>query len=149
MRLANGRDSPLWKLMVKYNVDLYICGEVHAVTCLRDQGVLQVAHGGLFGRTTKPNYMLVTVHPDKLELDIKEIDLVNGKGRLWQHNKSRGPWDSITVTKQRRQEGFTSIGTVTINKRGEDRRFESPTGFFAPDSDPTTAPQWVPERRAK
>lgn len=149
MRLAKGRDSQLWKLMVKYNVDLYICGEVHAVTCLRHQGIMQVAHGGLFGRTTQPNYMVVTVHPEKLELNIKEIDLVNGKGRLWQYKKSRGPWDTITITKERRKEGFTSIGSVTIDKQGEDKQFESPTGFFAPDSDPTTAKNWVPERRAK
>jgi len=149
MRLAAGRDSALWKLMVKYKVDLYICGEVHAVTCLRNQGVMQVAHGGLFGRTTQPNYMVVTVHPDKLELNIKEIDLVNGEGRLWQHNKSRGPWDSITITEARRLKGFTSIGSVTIGKQGAGKRFESPTGFFATDSDPKTSGNRVPERRPK
>lgn len=149
MRLAKGRDSQLWKTMVNYNVDLYVCGEVHAVTCIENQGIMQVAHGGLFGRTTKPNYMVVTVHPDKLELDIKEIDLINGKGRLWQYKKSRGPWDTITITEERKKEGFTSIGSVVIKKQDDAKRFVAPTGFFAPDSDPTTAENWVPERRDK
>ena len=71
--------------------------EVHAVTCTQRDGIQQIAHGGLIGRTTKPNYLLVTVHEDKLELNLKEIDLINGKGRLWQKDKSKGPWDTITA----------------------------------------------------
>ena len=90
---------------------------MHAVTCTQRDGIQQIAHGGLIGRTTKPNYLLVTVRKDRLELNLKEIDLINGKGRLWQRDKSKGPWDTITITAERKKRGFTSIGKVIINKR--------------------------------
>ena len=122
--------------MVKYDVDLYLCGEVHAVTCTQKDGIQQVAHGGLIGRTTKPNYMVVTVHEDKLELNLKEIELLNGTGRLWQKDKSKGPWDTITITEEIKKRGFTSIGTVFINKHSGSKRFVSPTGFFVEKNNP-------------
>ena len=134
--LEKGRNSAFWKTMVDHKVDLYICGEVHAVTCSRLSGIQQVAHGGLIGRTSKPNYMVVTVHKDKLSLELKEIDLVNGKGKLWQKNKSRGPFDTIAITEARKQSGFTSIGKVRIVKKDGGKSFESITGFFAEKNNP-------------
>lgn len=130
MLTEKGADSAFWKTMAKYDVDLYLCGEVHAVTCKQRDGILQIAHGGLLGRTTKPNYLAVTVHPDRLELDLKEIDLINGKGRLWQHQKNRGPWDTLTITEARKTKGFTSIGTATISKTPGPKSFQDLTGFF-------------------
>jgi hypothetical protein len=130
MLTVKGRESAFWQTMVKHDVDLYICGEVHAVTCTQKDGIQQVAHGGLIGRTTKPNYMVVTVGKDTLHLEIKEIDLVNGTGRLWQQKKSNGPWDTITITEERKQKDFTSIGRVNIIKRDGKKSFESITGFF-------------------
>jgi len=136
MLTVKGRDSDFWKVMTKHGVDLYLCGEVHAVTCTQRDGIQQIAHGGLIGRTTKPNYLLVTVHEDKLVLNLKEIDLVNGKGRLWQKNKSKGPWDTITITAERKKRGFTSIGKVTINKQKDAKKFETRTGFFIEKNNP-------------
>ena len=136
MLLEKGRESELWNTMVKYGVDLYIAGEVHAVTCTQRDGIQQVAHGGLIGRTNKPNYMLVTVYKNKLKLEIKEIDLVNGKGMLWQQDKNRGPFDTITISDARKKEGFTSIGTLSIVKSGNTKTFESATGFFDEKSNP-------------
>ena len=80
--------------------------------------------------------MVVTVHGDRLELDLKEIDLINGKGRLWQKNKSKGPWDTITITGERKKQGFTSIGKVVINKLTNTRKFEAATGFFIEKNNP-------------
>lgn len=136
MVTEKGRDSDFWRMMSKYNVDMYICGEVHAVTCTQRDGVQQVAHGGLIGRTTKPNYMAVTVHKDKLELELKEIDLINGEGRLWQKNKDKGPWNTINITDERKEEGFTSIGYVSINKSTGSKSFESISGFFDEKDNP-------------
>ena len=136
MLTVQGRASAFWQTMAKYNVDLYLCGEVHAVTCTQKDGIQQVAHGGLIGRTTKPNYMVVTVHKDRLELDIKEIDLINGNGRIWQRNKSKGPWDTITITDARKKEGFRSIGRVNIIKEDGNKSFESITGFFDEKNNP-------------
>ncbi|MFN8193832.1 MAG: metallophosphoesterase [Nocardioidaceae bacterium] len=43
-----GPDSALWQLFEKYHVDMYLCGEVHAVTMRQLGGVTQLCHGGLF-----------------------------------------------------------------------------------------------------
>ena len=136
MLTVQGRDSDFWKAMVQHGVDLYLCGEVHAVTCTQRDGIQQIAHGGLIGRTTKPNYLLVSVHEDRLELELKEIDLINGNGRLWQKDKSKGPWDTITITAERKKRGFTSIGKVTLNKETAAKKFETATGFFIENDNP-------------
>lgn len=136
MLTVKGRDSDFWQTMAKFDVDLYICGEVHAVTCTQKDGIQQVAHGGLIGRTTKPNYMVVTVHQDELELEIKEVDLVNGTGRLWQQKKSKGPWDTITISEDRKKQGFTPIGSVKILKRDGSKSFELIRGFFDETDNP-------------
>jgi len=136
MLTEQGRESDFWQTMKKYKVDLYLCGEVHAVTCTERDGIQQIAHGGLFGRTTKPNYLLVTVRKDKLELDIKEIDLINGTGRLWQQDKAKGPWDTITITKERQKQGFTSIGQKVILKEKGVKTFKGTTGFFDEKDNP-------------
>ena len=136
MLTVQGRDSGFWKAMAKHGVDLYLCGEVHAVTCTQRDGIQQIAHGGLIGRTTKPNYLLVTVRKDRLELNLKEIELINGKGRLWQKDKSKGPWDTITITPERKKRGFTSIGKVIINKQKDAKKFEDGTGFFIEKNNP-------------
>lgn len=136
MLLEKGRESELWKTMVKYEVDLYIAGEVHAVTCTQKDGIQQVAHGGLIGRTNKQNYMVVTVYKDKLELVIKEIELINGKGMLWQQDKEKGPFKTITITEERKKKGFTSIGSVTIVKKEDKKVFENMNGFFDESKNP-------------
>ena len=136
MLTVQGHESNFWKSMVRHGVDLYLCGEVHAVTCTQRDGIQQIAHGGLIGRTTKPNYLVVNVKKDRLELNLKEIDLINGKGRLWQQDKSRGPWDTITITEERKKKGFISIGKVIINKQEADRKLEGATGFFIEKDNP-------------
>lgn len=130
MLLEKGSESNFWKTLVEFNVDLYLCGEVHAVTCTVNQGVQQVAHGGLLGRTEKPNYLLVTLMDEKISLEIKEIDLINGKGRLWQYQKSKGPWDTVSISEESKKRGFQSIGSVLIDKTGDTKKFLKAEGFF-------------------
>ena len=136
MLLEKGRSSDFWKTMVDHKVDLYLCGEVHAVTCTRLSGIQQVAHGGLIGRTSKPNYLVVTVQKNKLSLELKEVDLVNGKGMLWQKNKSRGPYKTIAISEARKKRGFTSIGTVQIIKKDGGKSFSAIKGFFDEKKNP-------------
>jgi len=50
--------------------------------------------------------------------------LINGNGRIWQRNKSKGPWDTITITDARKKEGFRSIGRVNIIKEDGKKSFE-------------------------
>ena len=42
-------------------LDFYLCGEVHAITCLEKAGIMQISHGALFGYTEYPDYLTVEV----------------------------------------------------------------------------------------
>ena len=63
--------------MVKHGVDLYLCGEVHAVTCTQRDGIQQIAHGGL---TDAPPPTLPDRSQGQARTQPQQIDLVNGKG---------------------------------------------------------------------
>ena len=70
LMLAGGRNSALWRALRRHNVDLYLCGEVHAVTALASDGVVQISHGALLAHGTA-NYLLGQVYPDRIELTLK------------------------------------------------------------------------------
>ena len=133
LMLEGGADSPLWQAMKKLGVDLYLCGEVHAITCTRADDVLQIAHGGLFGYNPKVNYLLGTVSGDKIELELKEIEIVNSGDKLWQVGNNR-PHEKVTITDEVKAKGFTTVGTATIDKSGAAKTLAAPTGCFAPGS---------------
>ncbi|MBS9462895.1 metallophosphoesterase [Flagellimonas sp. 389] len=108
MMLEKGRQSPLWKTLSKYNIDLYLCGEVHAITCTEKDGVQQIAHGSLFGWNPTVNYLVGKVSEDKIELELKEIDIVPEVI----DRKSL----SISFTTEAMKEGFRTVGTLTLDK---------------------------------
>ena len=123
--LENGVDSELWKVLRRHEVDLYLCGEVHAITCHEDKGTHQVAHGSLFGWNHTINYLLVENSEDKLKCSLKEIDIIP----IREGRKSLG----INITEESRKEGFHTVGTLSIDKSsGKTRTFKS--GCFEPDS---------------
>lgn len=136
LMLEKGRQSPFWQSMAKHNVDLYLCGEVHAITCTERDGVQQIAHGGLFGYNPKVNYLVARVSPDKIELTLKELDIVCSGPRLWQEGRNR-PMESVTITKAIRKRGYIDVGKMTISKAGGKKTAEGKTGFFDEKSNPT------------
>ena len=114
LHLVGGRQSKLWQTMVMHKVDAYLCGEVHNVTCTYADGIQQVAHGGLIGRTTRASYLEVGVYEDKLTYTLYEVGIENGEGTLPQHNKVNGPWDTINVT-GRKVIGFTDSNRSVVS----------------------------------
>jgi len=38
--------------MVKYGVDVYLCGEHHRITTTKRDGIWQIVHGAMWGRHT-------------------------------------------------------------------------------------------------
>ncbi|MDX9880468.1 MAG: metallophosphoesterase [Prolixibacteraceae bacterium] len=111
MLFQNGEKSGLWKVMQKNNVDLYLCGEVHAITCTEKNGINQIAHGSLFGWNPTLNYLLVEISNHSLKATLKEIDNIPIRGGA----KSLG----ITITEESMKEGFKTIGTLIINKNNK------------------------------
>jgi len=113
LMLEGGRQSPLWQSLKDHDVDMYLCGEVHAITCTQADGVLQIAHGGLFGYNPKVNYLVATVFAGRIELTLKELEIVNQGGRLWQVGNNR-PHETVSITDDVRQRGFATVGTATL-----------------------------------
>ena len=131
LMLDGGAESPLWQAMKNLGVDLYLCGEVHAITCSRTDNVLQIAHGGLFGYNPKVNYLLGTVSGDQIKLELKEIEIVNSGDKLKQVGNNR-PYETVTIADDVKQRGFTTVGTATLDKTGAEKLLTDPTGFFDP-----------------
>ncbi len=128
--MVNGdRESSFWQSMAKRGVDLYLCGEVHAITCTKRDGVQQIAHGGLVGYNTRTNYLVVDVYPDRLELTLKEIDMMPSGEKLWQPGRNR-PLEKVTISPEIQQRGFVPVGTLTVDTKAEPKTFRNAQGYF-------------------
>ena len=129
LMIQEGRESDFWQLMKQYNVDLYLCGEVHAITCTERDGIMQVAHGGLIGYNTRTNYLVVKVSEDKLELELKEIKMTPSGNKKWQTKNNR-PLEHVAISN--REVGFYPVGRVTIDK-SNGKEFINRKGYFRED----------------
>jgi len=129
LMLEGGRQSPLWQALAQRGVDLYLCGEVHAITCTQADNVLQIAHGGLFGYNPKVNYLVATVYPDRIDLELKEIEIINEGDKLPQTGNNR-PHERIRIADEVRQKGFTTVGTAVLHRDGTGRKLSRTTGCF-------------------
>ena len=106
-----GSRSAFWRTLEANGVDLYLSGEMHAISTAAHGGVEQVVHGSTlaFGRY---NYLTVAVSPERLALTVREARMArNRSSRLWQVGDKR-PWASIRVGR------FRSVGTMTITADG-------------------------------
>ena len=135
--LDGGRQSPLWQTIGRHDVDLYLCGEVHAITCTERDGALQIAHGGLFGYNPEVSYLVATVSPQRIELELKAIGIVNSGEKLWQVGKNR-PQKRVTIAPEVKKQGFQSFGTAVIDKTGGAKKLVDRTGLFDESHNPVT-----------
>jgi hypothetical protein len=128
LMIEEGQQSEFWQTMKTYGVDAYLCGEVHAVTCTERDGIMQIAHGGLIGYNTRTNYLVINVFADKLELAIKEIEILPHGDHLWQTKNNR-PLQNVTITDKNKALGFYLVGTCTIDKTSG-KSFVNRKGYF-------------------
>ncbi|MGH3736475.1 MAG: metallophosphoesterase family protein [Micromonosporaceae bacterium] len=92
-----GRDSALWKLFVKYKLDLYLAGEVHDVTLKRMDKITQISHGGLFG-WHGTNYLVARTNADGSRLSLTSKRFHSRKldnTLMWQTDTSKQPFAKI------------------------------------------------------
>lgn len=120
-----GENSRLWKVFQRYGLDMYLCGEVHDVTAVQRDGIVQISHGGLFqfGLT---NYVLADFFDDHITLtsrdyEVHHRDAADGS-RLWETRPAGIP-KVIRVNPT----PFT-IGTATLY---DDGTFD-PSGILNP-----------------
>jgi len=128
LTISEGRDSKFWQTMKEYNVDAYLCGEVHAITCTERDGIMQIAHGGLIGYNTRINYMVVRASKHKIEFELKEINILPQGEHLWQVQKNR-PLENISISKEDKAKGFYTVGTATLDKT-KVKQFQNRDGYF-------------------
>lgn len=127
MSLPGRESSDFWRALVVHGVDAYLCGEVHHMTALNSSGVEQIAHGGIMGYAPNTNYLVATVYPDRIELELKWIDMIyEGSGRLWQAGSNR-PHEHYRLNTEI---GFRTAGTMVIDKSSGSPVFRDRTGFF-------------------
>jgi len=138
LMLSGGRSSDFWQLMDKYDVDAYLCGEVHAITCTYRDGIMQVAHGGLIGYNSRTNYMVIQVSEDKIDLKIKEIEMELSGDKLWQTKHNR-PLQNVSI--KDKNEGFYLSGTATINKI-QGRQILNRKGYFLRKYEKSSEEAW-------
>ncbi|NQT14751.1 MAG: metallophosphoesterase [Planctomycetes bacterium] len=129
LMLEGGRRSPLWQTLKKHQVDLYLCGEVHAITCIEADGVEQIAHGSLFGYVDTVNYLVATVTPEEMRLELKRLDIILEGGELPQSAGNR-PREIVRISPEQNAAGFRSVGAMTIDKREGEPRHRDRTGEF-------------------
>jgi hypothetical protein len=97
-----GEESKFWKLMDKYNVDIYFAGEVHATTVSKrdDSNLLQVAsRGNQFN-----NFLSISITDESIHISAFNEDLIQA---------------------QNGNNTYTNFGDLFIDKSGEDTEIEA------------------------
>jgi type 1 glutamine amidotransferase len=115
LMLAGGRQSPLWQALAKHGADLYLCGETRVLACAQADGILQVAHGSELGRDANVNYLVATVYPDRIDLELRQIALLKEGGPPAPAGGS-GPGETIRIADDVKQKGFVIAGTAVLHR---------------------------------
>ncbi|NVB84945.1 MAG: hypothetical protein HOV81_41645 [Kofleriaceae bacterium] len=131
--LDNERTSAFWQALASAGVDLYLTGDMHAMSAKNVNGVEQVCHGGPMGTPglTTVNYLVGSVYPDRMELTLKTIDIsydATNTNKLWQTGATR-PLEQLALDTTN---GFTNAGSMVIDHTGPTRVYRNRTGYFLP-----------------
>jgi hypothetical protein len=132
MMLVDRDGSDLWQLLRLHShghggkVRFYFSGEVHAVTASKDPAseIVQLVHGnppwahsGLL--VERGNYVVFTVHPDRIEAESHDIVLNNdGSSVFWEPDNplSTGPSSLVTTN---------SVGQLVVNNSSAETTYTS------------------------
>jgi hypothetical protein len=151
LKNLTGEEGPLWQTLAAHGVDLYLPGEVHAVSMQMADDVLQVVTGtNVFQPTdragvsnigfnlnspvvSEQNYMVVEVYEDKIDLTIKQIET-----HIW--GSQGGSNDPVNDEPYKNREarvaietaadGFWESGTLTIDLSSGAPVYQDPRGLF-------------------
>ncbi len=123
--MAGGADSAFWRLLDRHDVDLYLAGEMHDMTTLTADGVVQVVHGAL-ATWGEANYLVGKVYADRIELTLKEFHGARTNPRKLWNTDRKGPARGI-----RFQRGPATVGTMVIDKSGDETVLRERRGRLA------------------
>jgi hypothetical protein len=122
LMMDGGDDSAFWRLLDRHDVDLYLAGEMHDMTTLTQDGVVQIVHGAL-ATWGQANYLVGRVFADRIELTLKEFtgERTNSH-KLWNTDR-KGPAKGIRFLP-----GRATVGTLVIDKSGTGTVLRQRTG---------------------
>ncbi|MEX0654094.1 MAG: LamG-like jellyroll fold domain-containing protein [Phycisphaeraceae bacterium] len=133
LSLPGGAQTGFWEAMAEHAADLYLAGEVHDVSIQEQDQVLQVITGSQPSNVSDFNYLKVTVHDDRLELEIKQLLTTIERPR----DKSLDPYGvddytqrQVKLTQEQHDAGFQTIGTMVIDKSTGQTQYLDRDGVF-------------------
>jgi hypothetical protein len=121
--MDGGDDSEFWRLLDRHNVDLYLAGEMHDMTTLTQDGVVQIVHGALVA-WGQANYLVGRVFADRIELTLKEFQ----GARTNPHKLCNSDPNTPPPSGVRFQPGPGTVGTLVIDKSGSEIFLRQRTG---------------------
>ena len=123
LMMDGGHDTDFWRLLDRHDVDLYLAGEMHDMTTLTQDGVVQVVHGALVA-WGEANYLVGRVFADRIELTLKEFSGARTDLRkLWNTDRRKRPPRGIRFLP-----GPATVGTLVIDKSGSETFLRQRTG---------------------
>ena len=128
MMYEGGQGSAFWKVMAKYGVNVYLCGEVHDTTAIvpTDGGPVQISHGGLFYRG-QVGYLNAHFKGDTLTMTYRDFPGASSsaaRGYLWQTDR-----DSLIPADVTYPASSQETGTIVVKS---DHTVMSRTGVMTP-----------------
>lgn len=132
LMLEGGRDTAFYEAMKQGGVDLYLCGEHHAVTVSESDGIWQIVHGSSWGRQAvdTQDYLVCHVYGNRLEVQMKSFPMEAKGDHMWNLHKKNGPRESVEISAETKRNGPQVTGRVTIDKSGPSKRFTERSGIF-------------------
>ncbi|MFN3193764.1 MAG: metallophosphoesterase family protein [Aureliella sp.] len=132
--LEGGEKSSLWRLMVQYDVDVYLCGEHHRITVKEQDGICQIVHGALWGTQTDLNYLRGVVGPKEMTLELLEFDVEYSGGYIGDHphrSKTNRPRENVALASTTKNAGPRVTGRLVLlaEDDGPVKKAEA-TGWF-------------------
>jgi len=110
LTMPGGAETLFWETLDRHDVDLYLAGEMHDMTTLTRDGIVQVVHGGLaiYGQV---NYLVGRVYADRIELQLKAFHgVVTDNHRMWNTSYKR-PTRGVSYAG-----GAHPVGSMVIDK---------------------------------
>jgi len=143
--IGGGTSSALWQIFENRNVDLYLAGEVHAVSGYKHNGVTQLVTAGNQFSSAESNYLIIDVYSDRILLTLKEaFKTVNG-----QREDAGDPIndDNSKSSEWRARHPYRVVATATLYKGGAQPALVEETGQFLSfinDTDDSSDPISIP-----
>ncbi len=131
LMVQGGRNSDFWQVMKKGGVDVYLCGEFHALSTQHQDGIWQIVHGTSWGRKNRNmTYLVGHSTPNGLKMTVKSFPMdVRGK-RTWNMDKRGGPREIVRIPKKVRENGPETVGSIILQEKNGKKQQLNASGVF-------------------